>query len=434
MNWSKINWNLATEIIRSEEVTEIIGRVPPWVTRRGITFIGFILVGILIGAYFFKYPDIIISRITISSGNPPVKLVARSSLPIQQIFVGNNEEVQSGQTLCVLFNAANYQDLQKIAPLVRQLDTAVDLYTALQTIKIPPGLELGELQSTYTELCVAVQDYLFFATHNTYRATIGSLTKQLVYTGQLQQELSNKERMLQEQLILEHNRFAADSSLVKDKVISPMEYNESKRKMLDQQMTTGSNKSSMVQNNLLQIGYQKDIAQLTLQKQSDENSLQQKIKDAIRRFNGQYAQWEEDYVIKSPTPGKVTFFKYWKENQSVSAGEGIMMITPPVQEYIARGTIGIDHAGKIRTGQSVVIKLPAYPFEEYGALKGQIISRSSVAMDADFALEIKLDNGLTTNTGKSIPQQPELEATGEILTENKSVLERLFERVTGKLH
>lgn len=419
---------------RSEEVMEIIGKMPSWITRRGISLIGLIFIGILISAWFFKYPDTIVSRIIISSGNPPVKLVARSSLPIQQIFVSNNEQVSANQTLCILSNSAIYGDMQKILPLAQQLDTIVDLYTAIQKIKVPAGLQLGDLQPAYTDLCLAIQGYLFFIAHNAYRTTIGSLTKQAAYNGQLQQELSDKEHMLQEQLRLEHNRFAADSTLVKDRIISPLEYEESKRKMLDQQMNTGSNRSSMIQNSLQQIGYQKDIAQLTLQKHSEENSLQQKIKEAIRRFNGQYAQWEQSYVIKSPTKGKITFFKYWKENQFVTAGEGIMMVTPPMHEYVARGTIGIDNAGKIKTGQNVMIKLPAYPFEEYGTLKGQIIGRSIVAMDGNFSLEIKLENGLTTKTGKTIPPQPELEATGEILTENKSILERLFERVVGKLN
>ena len=407
--------------------------MPSWITRRGISLIGVILAGTIVCAYFFKFPDLITARITISSSNPPVKLVARGSLPIQHIFVGNNDDVKGGQTLCVFSNAATYPDIQKIIPIVRQLDTAIGVYTALQKVKIPAGLELGEMQPAYTDLCVAIQDYLFFADHNAYQATIGSLTKQVAYTGQLQQELGNKERMLQEQLALEHNRFAVDSSLVTEKVISPMEYNDSKRKMLDQQMDTRSNKSSIIQNSLQQIGYRKDIAQLTLQKQSDENSLQQKVKDALRRFDGAYAQWEQSYVLKSPTPGKVTFFKYWKENQSVTAGEGVMVITPPVQEFVARGIIGSEHAGRIKAGQRVVIKLAAYPFEEYGSLKGRIVARSNVAMDSNYSLEIQLDDGLTTSAGKTIPQQPELEAVGEILTDDKSVLERLFEKVLGKL-
>jgi hypothetical protein len=64
--------------------------------------------------------------------------------------------------------------------------------------------------------------------------------------------------------------------------------------------------------------------------------------------------------------------------------------------------------------------------------RGKVISRSAVAMDSTFLLEIELEKGLTTNAGKVIPAQPQLDGIGEILTEDKSVLQRLFEKVYGK--
>lgn len=109
-----------------------------------------------------------------------------------------------------------------------------------------------------------------------------------------------------------------------------------------------------------------------------------------------------------------------------------MMVTPPTQNYVARGEIGVDRSGKIEAGQKVLIKLVAYPFEEYGMLRGTVISRSTVAMDSTFLIEIKMEEGLNTNAGKTIPAQPQLYATGEIMTEDKSVLQRLFEKVYGK--
>ena len=43
--------------LRSEEVQEIMGRVPPWIERWGITVIALLLVVILAGAAMFPYPD-----------------------------------------------------------------------------------------------------------------------------------------------------------------------------------------------------------------------------------------------------------------------------------------------------------------------------------------------------------------------------------------
>jgi len=420
------------EEIRSEEVQEIMGRMPSWIIRRGITLIAVLVACLFVGAYFFKYPDIIPAQMTISSGNPPVKLVARMSLPIQQLFVKNDQMVKEGDLLCILANASDYEDVALVTPLVRQLDTSTNLAAAVRAADLPSGLQLGELQSGYAELYQAIQDYRFFLQHNIYGATVSSLQQQIAYNDLLNRELSTREKMLREQLELQHRRFAADSALVKSKVISRVEYEESRKKMLDQQMNTEGNRSSIIQNNLQQTEYRKNITDIIQQRRTEENNLQQQVKDAASRFMGQYAQWEQNYILRSPASGKVTFFKYWKENQFVQAGEGVMMVVPPTQEYVARGNIGIDRSGKIQAGQKVLIKLTAYPFEEYGMLRGTVASRSPVAMDSTFLVEIKLENGLHTNADKTIPDQPQLYGIGEILTEDKSVLQRLFEKVYGK--
>jgi biotin carboxyl carrier protein len=429
------NDNINTEPLlddRSEEVQEIMGRMPSWLVRRGIMVIGLLLLALFIGAYYFKYPDLVPSRVIISSANPPIKLVARQSLPIQRLFVHNNEQVASGKVLCMLSNASDYEDVQQIVPIAKRIDTTLNLLQTLAAISLPVGVQLGELQSNYAELYQTIKDYRFFLEHNAYGATVNNLQQQAAYNNQLNRELSKRERLLQEQLALQHNRFSADSTLVKNKVISRTEYEESKKRMLDQQMNTEGNRSTIIQNNLQQTEYQKNITEISQQRQNEENSHQQKIRDAASRFLGQYAQWEQNYIIKSPADGKVTFFNYWKENQFVQAGEGIMMVTPPTQQYVARGSLGLDRSGKIKAGQLVLIKLTAYPFEEYGMLRGKVISRSAVAMDSTFLLEIELEKGLTTNAGKVIPAQPQLDGIGEILTEDKSVLQRLFEKVYGK--
>lgn len=420
------------EDIRSEEVQEIMGRMPSWIVRRGITLIGILVLVIIVGAYFFRYPDVIPARVTVSSANPPVKLIARSSVPITAILVKNDEEVQKDQLLCILNNSADYYDLQRLLPVVRLLDSTLDLTAAAMASDIPSGIRAGELQAVYLELQQAVHDFHFFKGQDMYGKTVSSLQEQIRYNNQLNRELGSRDRMLREQLDLQHRRFAADSSLVSSKVISRAEYEESRKRMLDQQMNTENNRSTIIQNNLQQTAYEKSITDAVLQQRNEQNALLLKIKDAAGRLLAQYAQWEQSYILRSPVAGKVTFFRFWKENQFVQAGEAVMVVTPPTQTYVARGEIGIERSGKIEPGQQVLIKLASYPFEEYGMLRGTVAARSDVAMDSIFAIDIRLENGLRTNAGKVIPTQPQLFGVGEIMTEDKSILQRLFEKVYGK--
>ena len=70
----------------SEEVHEILGTPPEWIIRWGITIIMIVILIILVGTWFYKYPDIIPSRITILSENPPVQIVARSTGKIDELL------------------------------------------------------------------------------------------------------------------------------------------------------------------------------------------------------------------------------------------------------------------------------------------------------------------------------------------------------------
>lgn len=417
----------------SEEMQEIMGRMPSWIIRQGVIIIGCLLLVIFTAAWFFRYPDIITSRVVISFDNPPIKLYARSSAPIQKLFVRNNQQVKQDELLCIFNNSADYSDVKRVAITANMIDTTIDIYSIINSISLPAGLQLGELQPAYIELAQAVQQYQFFISHNSYKAKMNHLLKQAEYQSLLANELDKKGIMLREQLELQRSRFNIDSILLKEKVVSKVEYEDTRSRFLDQQMNTDANYSNILQSKLQEKEYEKNISETALQLQSDENTYQRKVHDAATKFKGSYSQWSQQYLIKSPSDGTVSFFKYWKENQFVQSGDGVMMLIPNAQNYIVRGDVSSAGVGKIKPGQEVLIKLSAYPYEEYGMLSGEVAELSRVAMDSTFTLEIKLKKGLVTNANKTLPPEPQLTGNGEILTEDKSILQRLFENVFGKM-
>ena len=66
--------------LRSEEVQEVMSRIPPWILRRGITLLFVIIVLLLSGSWFFKYPDVIQAGITVTSLEPPASVIDRQDL------------------------------------------------------------------------------------------------------------------------------------------------------------------------------------------------------------------------------------------------------------------------------------------------------------------------------------------------------------------
>jgi multidrug resistance efflux pump len=107
-----------------------------------------------------------------------------------------------------------------------------------------------------------------------------------------------------------------------------------------------------------------------------------------KSFGAQWQMWQQKYLIKSPVTGKAVFFNVWKENQYVNANDPILMVVPPVQQYVVKASLPIDGAGKVKADQKVLIKLSAYPYNEFGMLQGKVKHISTVALDTSFALEM----------------------------------------------
>ena len=96
--------------IRSDEVQEIMGTPPKWIIRWGIVIIFLVVLVLLAGSFFYKYPDLIQARVTIVSENPPISVVARSDGKLDKIFVLDKQKVESNTILGIIENPANFVD------------------------------------------------------------------------------------------------------------------------------------------------------------------------------------------------------------------------------------------------------------------------------------------------------------------------------------
>ena len=88
MNTAEKNKETHVEI-RSNNVQEILGHVPVWIVRWGITLITVIVLGVLTGSWFYQYPDIVRSPVMVTTENPPSPVVAKASGRIIALFVSD---------------------------------------------------------------------------------------------------------------------------------------------------------------------------------------------------------------------------------------------------------------------------------------------------------------------------------------------------------
>ncbi|WP_289007560.1 HlyD family secretion protein [uncultured Parabacteroides sp.] len=152
--------------IRSEEVQEVMGQIPAWIVRWGVTVMFAVVLALLVGSYFFKYPDVIATEMTLTSREPVVKVVARSSGKISGLYVFNGQDVKMDALLGVVENPARTEDVLRLKKLLaRYMEEPERLsYYLLQDVWL-----LGDIQPAYMSLAskdVSARDY---------RASVGQL-------------------------------------------------------------------------------------------------------------------------------------------------------------------------------------------------------------------------------------------------------------------
>lgn len=146
-------------------------------------------------------------------------------------------------------------------------------------------------------------------------------------------------------------------------------------------------------------------------------------------IESQLKEWCRKYLLQAPMSGRVYFPGLLRENQQLKTDETICLIDRGSAAYYVEMNISQNSLGKIKTGQAVLLKFSAYPYQEYGAVNGEISFISAMATDSGYLVKIILPNGLITNHQKQIDFREGLTAQGEIIIKNQRLLERFYSSI-----
>ncbi|MGC5198828.1 HlyD family efflux transporter periplasmic adaptor subunit, partial [Aphanothece microscopica] len=112
--------------------------------------------------------------------------------------------------------------------------------------------------------------------------------------------------------------------------------------------------------------------------------------------------------------------------QAIKAGQDLFYVLSERGAFKGEMYVGQQNFGKLKVGQKVIVKLPSYPFQEFGTLRGQVQSISEFSRDSTFMVSVQFPDGLRTSSHRRIQFRNGMLATGEIITDELRILERIF--------
>lgn len=410
--------------LRSEEVQEILTRVPNWMIRWGTIVVSGVIVLLFLSTWFIKYPDVISTQITITTNIPPEKLVAKTSGKIEAILVKNREAVFANTPLAIIENSANYKDVFRLSQV---------LSTEEQSFKNFPfsnfkNAQLGDIESFFA----AFQRENIANNLNNQLKPFAVESKAQKYEAiQLKERLNlleSQKSINQNELVLQKSDLERYEGLFKKGIIAAKELEQHKLAYLQVERNYKNLLSSIssLKSSLNELN--KNSLKNEINESTENINLERKVIQAFYQLKKAIKDWELTYVLRSSIDGKVSFMQLWSVNQTVNAGENVFVIIPDKKSgYIGKLKAPALNSGKIRTGQEVHIRLANYPDREFGMLKGVVKTISLIPdKDGNLFIDVSLPKGLETSYNKQIIFQQEMSGTAEIITEDLRLIERLL--------
>jgi len=415
--------------LQRNELEDMLGRVPGWITRNGMILFVFLFALLLFGSWIFKYPDKKKARIVVTSVNPPADLKARASGKIVGLFVVNNEQVSRGEVLAMIENPATYDDVVQLKKSLEFLDSlSIDEVT--EDLTELNNVNLGTIQSQYSIFLKVYRDYKQFKRIDYHQSKIktsrNELRRQRDYTSSLSESASIQE----ETYSLALRQFNRNASLFEEGVISTADLEESRSEMLAERDKRQEIISQIAENNISIARTEDQIVDLELKQQEEHSGMINALEESYNNLNASISSWEQTYLLVAPVNGFVTFTSFWSEYQNVELGEKVLTIIPAESgSIIGKISLPLEGAGKVDTGDQVFIQFDNFPHLEYGMVKGYVKNISEVSDDDFYTVEVELPDGLRSFYDIEILFSQNMQGDAEILTDKKRLLTRVLDPI-----
>ena len=158
------------------------------------------------------------------------------------------------------------------------------------------------------------------------------------------------------------------------------------------------------------------------------------LREAHRQLLNAIAVWKSNYLLVAPFEGQVSFTTSINEGQFMAAGNEVLTVVPSSQsQLIGRMELPALNAGKVAVGQRVNVKLTSFPYHEYGMVSATVSTIGLVTNKGNYAVSLLFPQGLQTNRMVTLPFHQELQGSAEIITKNRRLLQRFFDKMRYEL-
>lgn len=415
----------------SEEIEDILEQIPSKILRIGISIILIIFVGLVIGAYVYKYPVLVTCPVYLITINPPEELRSKVDGQIECFFVDNNQSVESEQPVALLKNVADFGDITKLDEIISTIPAIPNWDSIVQKINLPIDVNLGELQASYNEFYSEWNNCKHYLQQGYIQQKLDNLYKQIKKQNEYLYYVENQRKIQEESYNLSLSQYKRDSSFYckfKDVAVSAVQREQQIQSFLSQKSSYANYCATVkaMEQEILKLN--ESSLDLITQNENALHEFYLKLNNALKGVEESLNKWKANYLIKASIKGVVSFTGFWKEKQIAYKDDLIATIVPPEKfDIIGRAFVDMNGIGRVKQGQQVNIKLNGFPYMEYGLIKGIVQNVSMVPnSDKKYVIMIQLSEGMKSSYQGKLKFIQEMDGVAEITTKKERLLTHIL--------
>ena len=419
--------NLMQEDLHSEDLQEIIAKPPSWLLKWGISLILGTVILILGLSMFIRFPEMVTSSLKFNSINAPKVVMSRNNGTLVKILVKDGDWVKPGTELAYLESTADHSQVTMLIERLQNLKRKETDNYNLETLVAPNKLSLGELQGGYQNFYLAYLNYRAASDDGIYQKRKGVLEQERINLARQYEKVSQSFKLQHQQLKLAEEEFEKYQLLAQKKIISPSELSQKESLLLAKRQTIPQMENNLIAYEGNILSKKRELSDLSNQ----INEERKKFVQALNSFLSEAETWKRQYILTSPVNGKLIYGSFIQENQPVKVDQPLFYVNPNNDQYYGELLLPQVVSAKVKNGQKVLIKVRSYPYQDYGYLNGKIDYISDIPMqDSVFFAKVSL---IRSDTDSLIILKPGIFGDAEIITEDKSIFNRIWDNLTKNL-
>lgn len=356
----------------------------------------------------------------IYSDTPQIKINTPNDVKVLKISVKEGQQVRKGDTLFVLDNKKTQSDFNVLNTDLASKQNKVKIIKKLISNTIERKNALARLLS--------IQTGIYKTDRSKAAAEIEALNNKLSLSSQQTNILTDK--------------YKTDSLLYAKGAISRYEMTDTKNRNLDVKKAQVDNKSIYNVKNFdyqnLYNNYKRSRNDLERSIIDVDNQLQNYQRELVEleteiqdgKYTMTYMSDElNKLVVVSPVDGTISNLYNSRQNLEILAkGDLLGIIAPKKENFYAKVTLNEKDLAYIKNGQEINLKLDAYNYYRFGAIKGKITYVSPSDVDRTFyclAVIKKYNPNITLKAGYKLK--------GEVIIERMQLYQYIIKKLFNKI-